>query len=850
MSLSKALSSTSPAQPGDTIWLRGGTYLGAFTSQLTGTAAAPIVVRGYPGERATLDANNAAARSAGSLLAVNGANVVFRDFEVMSSDAGRTDQNTGYGNFPSGIDINQSQNIKLINLVIHDLVGKGIGAWSENTSAEIVGCLVYYNGMSDHDHGIYVQNQSGSKLIKDNIIFDQASHGIHGYGSTDAFLNNITIEGNTAFENGALIQQGSRNILLGGLSVAQNPIVRANYTYMAGAAGNSNVGYTAGTSNAVVQDNYWVAGNAAVRLNLNVGALVTGNFFSGPLDPTDTATRWPSNTFKSSRPTTGQTVFVRPNPNEPGRANITIYNWSQASSVAVNLSGAGLNSGDTFEIRDAMNFYGSAVATGIYTGGTVNVPMTGLTAAVPVGQSLIAPRHPAPGFGAFVLLKTTAASGGDTTPPTVAITAPAAGQTVSGSANVAANASDDTGVAGVQFKVDGANIGAEDATAPYSVNWDTSSAANGTHTITAVARDAAGNQMTSAPVSVTVNNVTDASPTVSMFAPAAGASVSATVTISANANDDVGVAGVQFALDGVNLGAEDTAAPYSVSWNTTTAANGAHSLTATARDTAGHRTTSSPVTVTVANVAVDQPPSVTMTSPTGGTTVSGLAMVTASASDDKGVAGVQFEVDGAALGTEVTTTPYATSWDTTKLSNGSHTVFAIARDTAGHKTTSALVTLTVGNAPAAPVGVRIVIQAEAGSLQNPMKKGRDPNASGRTYVSTSTANAGSATYTIDIPTDARYIVWCRVLAPTSNQDSFLVLVDGADPDTYDAAEGTWSNTWQWTRVNGRAGGAPATLNPRLFTLTKGRHTLTFGGREPNTKLDQIIITNDVTYVPQ
>jgi len=156
----------------------------------------------------------------------------------------------------------------------------------------------------------------------------------------------------------------------------------------------------------------------------------------------------------------------------------------------------------------------------------------------------------------------------------------------------------------------------------------------------------------------------------------------------------------------------------------------------------------------------------------------------------------------------------------------------------------------VANAPSAPVGVRIVIQAEAGSLQNPMKKGRDWNASGRSYVSTNTANAGLASYTIDIPTDARYVVWCRVLAPSSSQDSFLVLMDGADPDTYDVAEGTWSNSWQWTKVNGRAGGAPNTLNPRLFTLSAGRHTLSFAGREANTKLDQIIVTNDVTYVPQ
>jgi hypothetical protein len=96
----------------------------------------------------------------------------------------------------------------------------------------------------------------------------------------------------------------------------------------------------------------------------------------------------------------------------------------------------------------------------------------------------------------------------DTTLPTVSITAPASGAVLTGTTSVTANASDNVGVVGVQFKVDGANVGAEDMTAPYSTSWDTSTASNGTHSVTAVARDAAGNVKTSAAVSVTVGNVT------------------------------------------------------------------------------------------------------------------------------------------------------------------------------------------------------------------------------------------------------------------------------------------------------------------------------------------------------
>src|SRR4029079_4362275 len=66
----------------------------------------------------------------------------------------------------------------------------------------------------------------------------------------------------------------------------------------------------------------------------------------------------------------------------------------------------------------------------------------------------------------------------DTTPPTVAMTAPAAGATVSGTITVSANAADNVGVAGVQFLVDGANAGAEDTTAPFSVSYNTAGLAN------------------------------------------------------------------------------------------------------------------------------------------------------------------------------------------------------------------------------------------------------------------------------------------------------------------------------------------------------------------------------------
>jgi hypothetical protein len=150
------------------------------------------------------------------------------------------------------------------------------------------------------------------------------------------------------------------------------------------------------------------------------------------------------------------------------------------------------------------------------------------------------------------------------------------------------------------------NLGAEDLTAPYSTTFVTAGVANGVHTLTAVARDAAGNTTTSAPITVTVQNIAPDTmpPAVSLIAPADGATVSGAVTISATASDNVGVVGVQFRVDGVNTGAEDTSSPFATSWITAIVADGTHTITAVARDAAGNTTVSAPRTVTVSNGAL------------------------------------------------------------------------------------------------------------------------------------------------------------------------------------------------------------------------------------------------------
>ena len=199
----------------------------------------------------------------------------------------------------------------------------------------------------------------------------------------------------------------------------------------------------------------------------------------------------------------------------------------------------------------------------------------------------------------------------------VTITSPASGSTVGGTIPVSASVSivGALTVSSVQFQLDGADLGARDTSAPYSISWDTTTAGNGTHTLTAIARDGLlGLSFTSAPVTVTVSNnapppADTTPPTVDITSPASGATVHDTINVTADASDNVGVVGVQFLLDnGVNGSADATTPPYSISWNTATATDGSHTITAIARDAAGNQTTSAPVTVTVANNAPPPPP--------------------------------------------------------------------------------------------------------------------------------------------------------------------------------------------------------------------------------------------------
>lgn len=407
LSLAAALSAASPARPGDVIWLRGGTYRGTFISAVAGTATSPIIVRQYPGERATIDS----APNRVDALYVNGAHTWFWGFEIMNSDPLRVAAQ------PSGAEIRRGSGavanapgVRFINMIVHDTLN-GIELWASAPDGEVYGSLIYHNGYDapdrGHGHGIYTQNRTGVRLIRENILFRGYSHNIHAYGSDAAWLNNIELRGNVSFDAGGLSAYRDRNLLLGGGSVASNPTVVENFTYYSPgrSGGENNLGLAAGCTNLRMEWNYFAHFQAYPLTLARCPGTIANNKLLGFVADEQMA-QYPANTYSTAVPS-GVDVFVRRNAYESGRANIVIYNWRQDSAVSVDLAAAGLSMGQGFEIRDAQNFFGPVVVQGTYQGQPLMLPMTGLTGEPAIGaQPRSAPAHTPAQFGVFVLLPT------------------------------------------------------------------------------------------------------------------------------------------------------------------------------------------------------------------------------------------------------------------------------------------------------------------------------------------------------------------------------------------------------------------------------------------------------------
>ncbi len=406
--LETALRQPSAVHPGDIIWLHGGTYHGTFQSTLLGTPSQPIIVRQAPNERATIDGGDS---QGNTILLIGGAYTWYWGFEVTSSNGQRVSAETG--SWPTDLAFGEcigtqqvdteATGCKLINLIVHD--GKqGLSLWMQASDFEAYGCVIYYNGWmgadGPHGHGVYAQNQAGSKLLNDNLVLDNFSEGIQIYGSSTAPLNNFTLDGNVVFGHTA-----ERNILLGGSAPVENPVVTNNFVFDIIDAVSADIGWNAsfgaGVNNAVVNNNYLVGRFQVWNAQLSS---MSGNTIYGSVEgfsPSD----YPSNTFTATQPSDNM-VSVRPNKYEAGRANVVVYNWTGASSVQVDLSGV-LSSGDQFVVVDAQNYFGSPVVSGTYDGKMVTIPLGQTTMAPLVGNDPRSVVHTPGQFAAYVVEKGT-----------------------------------------------------------------------------------------------------------------------------------------------------------------------------------------------------------------------------------------------------------------------------------------------------------------------------------------------------------------------------------------------------------------------------------------------------------
>lgn len=393
--LQTALHHPLSVQAGDTIWLRGGVYLGnpdpaevaAFISDLTGTKEKPIIVCQFPGERAIIDGANrphpvsVPPANDSYILGIRGDYCWYWGFEVTNSNPhSRSDSLSGFRWRVNSI-ITIGTGIRLINMIIHD-TGSGLGPFSGCVDCELYGNIIFYNGWSHlgvrgHGEGVYGQNMTPTKFIRDNIVFKQFDSGIILYGSSNSTIDNFHIEGNVLFSNGVINDDPNGWGFLFGKSgpstgPGNNFLIQYNYLYNRFdylRSNNIDLGYQSGLKDVIFRNNYSV-GRWAMRNNLPIDGLTAhDNTLIGEIYPV-TATQVSRDSNAIFSPTNlprENAIFIRPNLYENNRAHIVCFNWTGATQTDIDLRLAGLNDNSAIEIYDVQNIFGNPVYRGIYT---------------------------------------------------------------------------------------------------------------------------------------------------------------------------------------------------------------------------------------------------------------------------------------------------------------------------------------------------------------------------------------------------------------------------------------------------------------------------------------------------
>ena len=289
----------------------------------------------------------------------------------------------------------------------------------------------------------------------------------------------------------------------------------------------------------------------------------------------------------------------------------------------------------------------------------------------------------------------------DITPPSIVINDPAANQTVSGTVTFMTIATDNVAIDRVEFYHD-YELEFTATNYPYNYEWNsTLIAEDSEHVWHAKAFDTSGNGSQTQPMVLFVDNIDNIPPTGFILYPYAGQIVSDNIEIQVSASDNIGIAEVEFYLDG-NLLSSDDQVPYAHEWNTNSSSEDEeHVIYATIIDLQGNSTDLSPISVTVNNDDAPSndltPPIATILTPLSTQTVSDTVIITGFASDNHEIERVMFYVNDQLIET-VTDSPFTTNWITYEETNNSeHVIQMTAQDPSGNQSSAQPVLVTVIN---------------------------------------------------------------------------------------------------------------------------------------------------------
>jgi hypothetical protein len=445
-------------QAGETCWVRGGIYNDSnnYVLSCSGTSGNPIIFRSYPGELAQIVGPSRNGTQVAVIDSESGHDRRFMDFEIYCSDTDRTSNGERIG----GIDLGLRDD--LINNIIHDC-GQGVAGFFDGPCT-IYGNIVYYNG-SDNDwdtrsHNLYVHNASTFvKLLRHNVFFRSSGFNTHLFASGTVSTSQVDymhLEQNVSYDAGILdtsLGTGREpNYFLGvgdpGVARTVGNIYDGNVNYNLASTGSGDgpsADYGACKyGDHTVKNGYQVRGGSG--FNDITSATFTNNFVwvegspsSGTLiDATTLANftacdnndyradsslsvpftyhgtdysfaNWKinsgldaSSTFSTSKPGSAK-VFVWPNEYKNGRGMVTVVNWGLSANVSVDISSF-ISIGQSYRVRDVNNYFGTVVASGTYSGGTVSIPTAGVTCATPIGYGFT-PATLGPEFNCWIVEK-------------------------------------------------------------------------------------------------------------------------------------------------------------------------------------------------------------------------------------------------------------------------------------------------------------------------------------------------------------------------------------------------------------------------------------------------------------